>query len=292
MADSTANYGASYYAGGSSSGGSQADYCHSFHSSAYLCATSASPPPATVSSLSPDYHHGLPLTEYRYHQPFASSSPASPPLPSLPPSSSLHYYPYASSVPPADPLESLDPWSAYCGHHRTNGSSNGGPGDSLIVSSTCYQAPASTSTSSSSCLKDSELSDTSASSAPVLVVRRKGEKKERRRTVSLNLAFSNLRSRIPKVPSDTKLSKIKTLRLASLYIQYLGRILNQPPGLPVKQPQDFEIDPHQFKRNRSATRHAVAAALEHERSTRARPVAIAVRSATHAPPASNLCSRY
>ena len=34
-------------------------------------------------------------------------------------------------------------------------------------------------------------------------------KKERRRTHSINTAFTNLRDRIPNVPSDTKLSKIK-----------------------------------------------------------------------------------
>ncbi len=52
-------------------------------------------------------------------------------------------------------------------------------------------------------------------------------KKERRRTVSINSAFSNLRGCIPNVPSDTKLSKIKTLRLATSYIAYLMDVLNK-----------------------------------------------------------------
>ncbi|KAH3842145.1 heart- and neural crest derivatives-expressed protein 2-like [Dreissena polymorpha] len=52
-------------------------------------------------------------------------------------------------------------------------------------------------------------------------------KKERRRTQSLNNAFTNLRDCIPNVPSDTKLSKIKTLRLAISYISYLMDILKK-----------------------------------------------------------------
>lgn len=80
------------------------------------------------------------------------------------------------------------------------------------------------------------------------VVKRRNtaNKKERRRTLSINSAFSNLRNKIPNVPSDTKLSKvgfsaliwfqfltfslnileqIKTLKLAILYIKYLGEVL-------------------------------------------------------------------
>merc|ERR550534_2241711 len=51
-------------------------------------------------------------------------------------------------------------------------------------------------------------------------------KKERRRTQSINAAFSSLRDCIPNVPCDTKLSKIKTLRLATSYIDYLMQMLN------------------------------------------------------------------
>ena len=51
---------------------------------------------------------------------------------------------------------------------------------------------------------------------PVRVVKRRvtANRKERRRTHSINSAFTGLRDCIPNVPSDTKLSKIKTLRLA------------------------------------------------------------------------------
>jgi heart-and neural crest derivatives-expressed protein 2 len=52
-------------------------------------------------------------------------------------------------------------------------------------------------------------------------------KKERRRTQSINNAFNELRNRIPHVPSDTKLSKIKTLKLATKYIEYLMGVLEQ-----------------------------------------------------------------
>ena len=51
----------------------------------------------------------------------------------------------------------------------------------------------------------------------VRVVKRRNtaNKKERRRTMSINNAFTELRDCIPNVPADTKLSKIKTLRLAT-----------------------------------------------------------------------------
>ncbi|XP_039294676.1 heart- and neural crest derivatives-expressed protein 2 isoform X2 [Nilaparvata lugens] len=63
---------------------------------------------------------------------------------------------------------------------------------------------------------------------PVIrVVKRRNtaNKKERRRTQSINNAFSDLRECIPNVPADTKLSKIKTLRLATSYIAYLMQVL-------------------------------------------------------------------
>lgn len=46
-------------------------------------------------------------------------------------------------------------------------------------------------------------------------------RKERRRTQNINAAFEDLRKHIPNVPSDTKLSKIKTLKLAMSYIHHL-----------------------------------------------------------------------
>jgi hypothetical protein len=49
--------------------------------------------------------------------------------------------------------------------------------------------------------------------------------KERRRTQNINFAFAELRRCIPNVPQDTKLSKIRTLRLATSYIGYLQEVL-------------------------------------------------------------------
>lgn len=59
---------------------------------------------------------------------------------------------------------------------------------------------------------------TMAVDAPVPVVkvvkrRNTANKKERRRTLSINSAFSYLRDRIPNVPSDTKLSKVGGISL-------------------------------------------------------------------------------
>jgi len=60
-----------------------------------------------------------------------------------------------------------------------------------------------------------------------IIQRTKANKKERRRTQSINQAFGELRRHIPDVPSDTKLSKIKTLRLAIGYINHLTDTLNK-----------------------------------------------------------------
>ena len=53
-------------------------------------------------------------------------------------------------------------------------------------------------------------------------------RKERRRTANLNAAFAKLRARIPNMPPDTKLPKIKTLRRAADYIRYLSGLLQVP----------------------------------------------------------------
>ena len=67
---------------------------------------------------------------------------------------------------------------------------------------------------------------TARNSASPLVTGIGSNKKERRRTQSINNAFTSLRDCIPNVPCDTKLSKIKTLRLATSYIEYLMSLLN------------------------------------------------------------------
>ncbi|KAL4230726.1 Heart- and neural crest derivatives-expressed protein 2 [Mactra antiquata] len=70
--------------------------------------------------------------------------------------------------------------------------------------------------------------------------RTSANRKERRRTLSINNAFSNLRCSIPNVPSDTKLSKIKTLRLAISYISYLNEVLEK--GDPELAQSGFKAD--------------------------------------------------
>jgi len=69
------------------------------------------------------------------------------------------------------------------------------------------------------------------------VVKRRvsANRKERRRTHSINSAFSALRDCIPNVPSDTKLSKIKTLRLATSYIAYLMDVLSKDDPIAQRQ---------------------------------------------------------
>lgn len=110
----------------------------------------------------------------------------------------------------------------------------------------------------SSCRLTLQKDETSDPKETMTTVKRKAApsmgRKERRRTISLNSAFSALRSRIPKVPADTKLSKIKTLRLAALYIQHLNQILSTPQDGSQLQPSDFEVDLRQFRRSRVSGR--------------------------------------
>ncbi|CAH2083388.1 unnamed protein product [Euphydryas editha] len=88
----------------------------------------------------------------------------------------------------------------------------------------------------------------------VRVVKRRttANKKERRRTQSINTAFTDLRECIPNVPPDTKLSKIKTLRLATSYISYLLKVLEtdgEPAG-------GFRAELHHTPPRRRNTEHS------------------------------------
>ncbi|XP_055329434.1 musculin-like [Paramacrobiotus metropolitanus] len=51
--------------------------------------------------------------------------------------------------------------------------------------------------------------------------------RERARMRILSKAFGRLKTALPWVPPDTKLSKLDTLRLASLYITHLATLLSQ-----------------------------------------------------------------
>lgn len=75
--------------------------------------------------------------------------------------------------------------------------------------------------------------------------------RERNRTHSVNSAFNALRLLIPTEPSDRKLSKIETLRLASSYIAHLGTILisgTQCPNVPVDGTNRTSMSPSSSRR--------------------------------------------
>lgn len=57
------------------------------------------------------------------------------------------------------------------------------------------------------------------------VLRNAANERERARMRVLSRAFTRLKTSLPWVPADTKLSKLDTLRLASCYIAHLSRLL-------------------------------------------------------------------
>ncbi|XP_026881911.1 heart- and neural crest derivatives-expressed protein 1-like [Electrophorus electricus] len=92
-----------------------------------------------------------------------------------------------------------------------------------------------------------------------------GPKKERRRTESINTAFAELRGCIPNVPADTKLSKIKTLRLATSYIAYLTDVLAQDSAGAEEFSAEFKtFDSRNLKRKREMN-EGQQESLGHER---------------------------
>lgn len=75
------------------------------------------------------------------------------------------------------------------------------------------------------------------------VPRGSANRKERKRTLTMNSAFAELRDHIPNVPPDTKLSKIKTLRLAISYIKFLMEVLEESnDGKPARSHHQFVAD--------------------------------------------------
>lgn len=75
------------------------------------------------------------------------------------------------------------------------------------------------------------------------VPRGSANRKERKRTLTMNSAFAELRDHIPNVPADTKLSKIKTLRLAISYIKFLMEVLEESnDGKPARSHHQFVAD--------------------------------------------------
>ena len=61
--------------------------------------------------------------------------------------------------------------------------------------------------------------------------RRAANIRERRRMVKLNTAFDRLRKRIPTFAYEKRLSRIETLRLAIMYINFMRDLLSQTPAL-------------------------------------------------------------
>ncbi|XP_014257439.1 transcription factor 21-like [Cimex lectularius] len=72
--------------------------------------------------------------------------------------------------------------------------------------------------------------------------------RERARMRVLSRAFCRLKTTLPWVPADTKLSKLDTLRLATSYIAHLRRVLNGPanqaqPPSPLSMSWPFTFQP-------------------------------------------------
>ena len=72
--------------------------------------------------------------------------------------------------------------------------------------------------------------------------------RERQRTQALNQAFSALRKIIPTLPSD-KLSKIQTLRLAVMYMEFLNKVLECGDGGNNAQDDKHLLKESGFKNN-------------------------------------------
>eukprot|EP00794_Sanderia_malayensis_P003331 gene3331-3820_t len=64
--------------------------------------------------------------------------------------------------------------------------------------------------------------------------------RERRRMQCINEAFEGLRSHIPTLPYERRLSKVDTLRLAISYINFLAELINSDAGVPGQFSTSFE----------------------------------------------------
>ncbi|CAF1262644.1 unnamed protein product [Rotaria magnacalcarata] len=111
---------------------------------------------------------------------------------------------------------------------------------------------------------DNDIKIGGQTGAPRVFKRRvSANKKERRRTQSINTAFSDLRTAIPNVQPDTKLSKIKTLKLAAKYIEFLMDILSK---------DDSTTMPNTFKAEIVKTRRDHRDLIKFDNSSNARKV--------------------
>ena len=93
-----------------------------------------------------------------------------------------------------------------------------------------------------------------------IVQRSAANDRERTRMRVLSKAFVKLKTSLPWVPSDTKLSKLDTLKLATSYISYLTKILEDDelntPEVISQAPGNFANDMGQ---NQASCRPAVVA---------------------------------
>ncbi len=64
--------------------------------------------------------------------------------------------------------------------------------------------------------------------------------RERRRMQCINEAFEGLRSHIPTLPYERRLSKVDTLRLAISYINFLAELINSDSGVSGQFPTPFQ----------------------------------------------------
>ena len=64
--------------------------------------------------------------------------------------------------------------------------------------------------------------------------------RERKRMQCINEAFEGLRSHIPTLPYERRLSKVDTLRLAISYINFLADLINSDDGVSGQFPKSFE----------------------------------------------------
>ncbi|KAJ6620121.1 Transcription factor 21, partial [Pseudolycoriella hygida] len=74
---------------------------------------------------------------------------------------------------------------------------------------------------------DDELSSNGSRNQQPPIQRNAANARERARMRVLSSAFCRLKTKLPWVPADTKLSKLDTLRLATIYIQQLRASLTK-----------------------------------------------------------------
>ena len=78
--------------------------------------------------------------------------------------------------------------------------------------------------------------------------------RERTRMRVLSKAFVKLKTSLPWVPSDTKLSKLDTLKLATSYIAYLTKILEDDDLNAINLTQQPPLDPTSIPTSRETTK--------------------------------------